>query len=229
MKTLISNNHKQLFFDLNNNTSFTSDDFIISTSNITAFNYLNRWPQWDDNFIALIGKKGSGKSHLAKIWALQSNALYLNKNSNDINEVIKKIKQCVVVENLDRVDYDNIFMFHLINHIKEINGYILYTSRKNPTSWKSSLPDLDSRLRAAIPLEIEDPDDFLLEAILIKLFADKQIDLSKNLTSFILKRSNRSCENIKRLVDLVYVKIMEERRPLTIPLISKALEEMEKK
>ena len=120
-------------------------------------------------------------------------------------------------------------MFHLINHIREINGYILYTSRRNPANLKSSLKDLDSRLRSAIPIEIQDPDDFLLEAILIKLFADKQIDLPKNLTSFILKRSNRSCDYIKKLVDSVYIKIMEERRSLTIPLLSAVLEEMEEK
>ncbi|MDC0139740.1 DnaA/Hda family protein, partial [Hyphomicrobiales bacterium] len=202
---------------------------IISASNIKAFNYLKKWPQWDDNFIALIGKQGSGKSHLAKIWALENNSFYLDKNDTDINEVIKKIKLCVVVEDLDRIDYNSTFMFHLINHVKEINGYILYTSRRNPASLKLNLQDLDSRLRAAIPIRIEDPDDFLLEAILIKLFADKQIDLSANLTNFILKRSNRSCEYIKRLVDSVYIKIMEERRPLTIPLLSNVLEEMEEK
>ena len=229
MKKFKSNNNKQLFFDLNSNASFTIDDFIISASNIKAFNYLKKWPQWDDNFIALIGKKGSGKSHLAKIWALENNSFYLDKNDTDINEVIKKKKLCVVVEDLDRIDYNSTFMFHLINHVKEINGYILYTSRRNPASLKLNLQDLDSRLRAAIPIRIEDPDDFLLEAILIKLFADKQIDLSANLTNFILKRSNRSCEYIKRLVDSVYIKIMEERRPLTIPLLSNVLEEMEEK
>ena len=138
-----------------------------------------------------------------------------------------KMNRNILIEDFDTTNYNMTSLFHLINAIKEKDGCILMTSRKKPAVIDISLPDLESRLRAATPISIDEPDDFLLEAIMIKLFSDKKIIIESRVTNYIIQRVNRSVSEIIRLIDNINHKSMEEKRGITIPLVNQVFKEME--
>lgn len=134
--------------------------------------------------------------------------------------------QNILIEDIDLIDYDLTGLFHLINAIKEKNGHIIFTSKKPPVNMDIRLDDLSSRLRSATPIFIDKPDDFLLEAILIKLFSDKKIIIEDRVTSYILQRTTRSVSEIIRLINRINYKSMEMKRRVTIPLVNQVFKEM---
>ena len=136
------------------------------------------------------------------------------------------MNQNILIEDIDLINYDLTGLFHLINAIKEKNGHIIFTSKKPPVNMDIRLNDLSSRLRSATPIFIDKPDDFLLEAIMIKLFSDKKIIIEARVTSYILQRTTRSISEIIRLVNNINYKSMETKRRVTIPLVNQVFKEM---
>ena len=136
------------------------------------------------------------------------------------------MNQNILIEDIDLINYDLTGLFHLINAIKENNGHIIFTSKKPPVNMDIRLDDLSSRLRSATPIFIDKPDDFLLEAILIKLFSDKKIIIEDRVTSYILQRTTRSVSEIIRLINRINYKSMEMKRRVTIPLVNQVFKEM---
>ena len=65
---------KQLAFDLPLDPRYGREDFLVSPSNERAYGLVERWPDWPDTVLVLTGPPGSGKSHLASIWATDAHA-----------------------------------------------------------------------------------------------------------------------------------------------------------
>lgn len=216
---------KQLFFNIEERPSFDVEDFIVSSSNQAAYDYIQKWPEWSSNAVFLVGDSGVGKTHLANIWLKMCDGIKLEKDNIDKDYI--KMNRNILIEDFDTTNYNMTSLFHLINAIKEKDGCILMTSRKKPAVIDISLPDLESRLRAATPISIDEPDDFLLEAIMIKLFSDKKIIIESRVTNYIIQRVNRSVSEIIRLIDNINHKSMEEKRGITIPLVNQVFKEME--
>ncbi len=215
---------KQLFFDIEEMPSFDVEDFIVSSSNQSAYDYIQKWPDWSSNLVFLVGESGVGKTHLANIWLEKVKGIKLLQENIDINYI--GMYQNILIEDIDLIDYDLTGLFHLINAIKEKNGHIIFTSKKPPVNMDIRLDDLSSRLRSATPIFIDKPDDFLLEAILIKLFSDKKIIIEDRVTSYILQRTTRSVSEIIRLINRINYKSMEMKRRVTIPLVNQVFKEM---
>lgn len=216
---------KQLFFDIEEQPSFDLQDFIVSSSNQIAYDYIQKWPEWSGNLIFLVGESGVGKTHLANIWLKKANGIKLDEKNIDSDYI--KMNQNILIEDFDNIKYDLTSLFHIINAIKEKNGYIIFTCREKPANLDIALPDLSSRLRSATPIFIDKPDDSLLEAIIIKLFSDKKIIIDSRVTSYIIQRVNRSVPEIIRLINNINYKSMEEKRGVTIPLVNKVFKEMD--
>ena len=68
----------QLLLELDYKTNFNEHDFYLSKSNSNAFNFINRWPDWEKKILNISGEKFSGKSHLANIFKLKSKAFFVN-------------------------------------------------------------------------------------------------------------------------------------------------------
>ncbi len=215
---------KQLYFDIEDNPSFDEDNFIVSSSNQNASKYLNKWPSWVSNFVILFGESGVGKSHLANIWLQKSNALRVNYENIDLKKAQES--KNILIEDLELSINKYNDLFHLINLVNEINGTLLITSRINPSSLSTGLKDLDSRLRNATPIKIDRPDDFLLEAIIIKLFSDKRILIDEKVINYILKRASRSVSELIKLVNLINNKSMEQKRGITVPLVGEVFRDI---
>ena len=115
----------------------------------------------------------------------------------------------------------------MINLVKEIEGFLLLTSKISPTSLITKIPDLNSRIRSFSPVKINKPDDYLLEIMILKIFSDKNIMVDEKVIKFLLKRVERSISGIILLIQKINEKSLEEKRPITVPLVSELINSSE--
>ncbi|MGB3688508.1 MAG: chromosomal replication initiator DnaA [Jannaschia helgolandensis] len=189
------------------------DDFMISTSNATALALLDSWPDWPDRRLALIGPEGCGKSHLAQIWAGDTGATTLPATGLRAAQAPDLAKGPLVIEDADR-GVDEEALFHLWNACAQTGHGLLLTGRTPPSDWPVKLPDLKSRLSSLTPAPIDDPDDTLLSVVLLKLFADRQLQVKPALIGFLLPRMERSFAAARALVDRLDAQSLERGVPL---------------
>jgi len=184
---------RQLALALAHRESFAREDFLAGPSNAAALAILERWPDWPGRMLALAGPAGSGKSHLAAIWADRAGARLLSSRALSEASLPGALATgALVLEDVRPGALDEAALFHLLNLAGEEGAFILLTSRMPPVGWTVRLPDLASRLRALPVTELGVPDDALLRAVLIKLFADRQLAVDESLVSYVVTRIERS-------------------------------------
>jgi len=184
---------RQLAFALGHQTSFAREDFLEGPSNRTAFAMVERWPDWPDRLLLVMGPEGSGKSHLASIWAEAAGARFLAARAlGEANLPGALSTGALVIENVAADAVDERAMFHLINLAREQGAFILMTATAAPSGWVLKVPDLASRLRAMPVVELGPPDDALLRGVLVKLFADRQLAVDESLLTYLVTRIDRS-------------------------------------
>ena len=186
-------------FDYDQN--FKIEDFYVSKSNKHIFDFLNRWPNWEKNFLNISGESFSGKTHLVNIFLKKFKGIKIESNLLK-NEDLKKIKihQNIVIENLTTAIDENLF-FTLCNIIDQDNKYLIVTSNQAIVNLEFSLNDLKSRSKNFLLQNIEKPDDELIFALILKNLSDRQISLDKKLIDFVIKRIDRS---YGKIVDFIY-------------------------
>jgi len=196
---------RQLPLALGSPAPFSVDNFIVSAANRKAFEMLESWPRWPSPVTILVGGKASGKSHLAAVWVAQAYAVQGDKNRLDKAANIAAQGIPVLLEDMDSGAFDEVNLFHLINIVRQIQAAnpqaaLLMTARTRPALWPVRLADLASRLRAVNLAEIGAADDILLQAVLAKLFADRQLLVEADILRFILNRSERSLARLAEIV-----------------------------
>jgi chromosomal replication initiation ATPase DnaA len=209
---------KQSYFNYNLKPGLAIDDFFVSTSNKKAYSFiLNK--KIDNKKILLIGPNKSGKTHLGKIWQKNNNAISYENNF----EIILNYKKNIFIDDFFK-NINEEQIFHLINHCSINKLTILLTSKKEVFEHNFLLKDLVSRLKTFNLLRINLPDDDLIINLIIKLLHDKQIIIkNKEIFHYILKRIERSYEEIFLLIENIDKLSLEKKRELTIPLIKKLL------
>src|SRR5688572_21819800 len=182
----------QLAFALDHAESLAREDFLAGPSNAAALSLIERWPDWPSRTILLRGPEGSGKSHLAAIWARAAGARTLSPRAlGGVDVPIALATGALVLDNLAEGGFDEAALFHLINLAREERAYVLITARSAPATWRVGLPDLASRLRALPVVALEGPDDALLRAVIVKLFADRQLAVDESVVGFLATRIER--------------------------------------
>lgn len=190
-----------LHFDVS--VSQSRDDLIEAPSIEAAVTAIDQWPDWPSHILILAGPTGSGKSHLAHIWQLKSNAVEVDLDL-DTDQLVEIAKQSpLLLEDIDRKMSDETKLFHLFNSVKQANQSLLLTARTWPQSWSASLPDLLSRLKAATIVEIGEPNEILLTQVLFKLFADRQIEIDGKVVKYLVMRMERSLATAQQAVNLM--------------------------
>lgn len=182
------------------------DDFMVSSSNAMAVSLIDGWPAWPDNRLALVGPDASGKSHLAAVWAAPLGARTVAARDVTAGAAPDLAAGPLVVEDVDRAvgagsAATEEALFHLWNACAGGGHGLLLTGRAMPVDWPVALPDLRSRLTSLTPAVIDDPDDMLLSVVLLKLFADRQLQVKPALIGFLLPRIERSFAAARSLVD----------------------------
>lgn len=205
-------------------------DFIPADSNRAAVAALDRWPDWPRPGLLLWGPEACGKSHLVEIWRQQTDARLLHASALAAPDPLALAEGMtpVAVEDLGAplVPEAELALFRLYNLVLERRGSLLLTSRIPPASWPVALADLRSRLNAMPAISIGAPEDALIDRLLAKLFADRQVSVDPETLAFARARMERSCAAARRLVDAIDQAALAQKRPITVPLVRAVLEEL---
>ena len=211
------------------------EDFMITPCNQHAYMAIKMWPNWNYFALNIFGPKSSGKSHLAHIWIntiqnnlprpvqipiLQAHSINM-KNLNKISQEYPYL----VIENLDSNINEEAF-FHIYNNYNIPNRSILFTSLLPPSKVGLKLPDLRSRLNIIPTVEIQQPDDDMLIALIAKLFNDRQIIISQEILNYILKYSERSFSYITKLIEEIDEISWRYGRAVSIPIVKEAIQNL---
>jgi chromosomal replication initiation ATPase DnaA len=191
----------QLVFDLKHRCAMGRDDFLVTPSNSEAVDAIDTWPNWQNHCLALVGPPASGKTHLANVWQIASDALVKPVSALTIDAVPDFLTAgAVVIEDMGQGSLDESALFHLLNLAREGQASVLLTSPIPPAHWPVKLPDLASRLRAITLAQLNAPDDVLLRAVLVKLFADRQLMVEVNVINYLVLRMERSIKTAASVV-----------------------------
>lgn len=214
----------QLALDLGVRAAQGREDFLVAPINAEAVAWIDRWPDWPAPALAVVGPAGCGKTHLAQVWRARSGARVLT--SDEVGQWdpdgFPATAPACIVEHADRVA-DETALFHLYNFIAERSGALLLTARTAPARWHIGLADLASRLRAAPVAAISPPDDAVIEAVLVKLFADRQLRVGPEVVAFLVARIERSFAAASKIVAALDEAAMQARRAVTVPLAGEVL------
>jgi chromosomal replication initiation ATPase DnaA len=215
---------RQLALALPHAESFAHEDFLPGPSNQAALALIDRWPDWPARAVALIGPEGSGKSHLAAMWANSAGARFLAARALGMTNPTSALATgALVIEDLIPEQFDERALFHLINLAREDEAYLLLTAQTVPTGWRIALPDLVSRLRAVPAVTLSPPDDALLRAVLVKLFADRQLTVDESLVAYLATRLERSFAAARVAVETLDREALRRKRPVTRALAAGVL------
>jgi len=227
---------EQLVLDLPSRAALGREDFFISPTNALAVQALDRWPGWATGKLALCGPAASGKSHLVQVWAARTGGAVVNADvlaEHDITQLaeagdvaIEDVHRLVMLPNARR-DQSEEALFHLHNRILGAGGTLLVTGEGAPARWDIKLPDLASRLRATEVATLDAPDDALLSAVLVKLFADRQLEVSPDLIHYLLSRIDRSFASAKATVEALDRAGLSRKRAITPRLAGEVLRAQE--
>ena len=214
----------QLLLDFNYEQNFKDDDFYVGKSNYYSFEIINKWPKWEKNILNISGEKFSGKTHLVNIFLKKFNGIKIESSLLD-NEVLKTIKpfQCIVLEDLT-LEIDENLIYTLFNIIDQDNKFLIVTSNKPIVEIDFKLQDLRSRTKNCLLAKIENPDDELMFAIILKNLSDRQITLDKKLIDYIIKRIDRSYSKIFEFIYKIDEISLKKKKSIDFKIINEALE-----
>ena len=215
----------QLLLDFNYKQNFKDDDFYVGDSNFYTFELLNKWPNWEKNFLNISGQKYSGKSHLINIFLKKFNGIKIESNLLN-NENLKIIKpyQNIILEDLD-LNINEKLIYTLFNIVDQDNKFLIITSNEPITEIKFQLEDLRSRTKNCLLAKIKNPDDELMFALILKNLSDRQIILDKKLIDFIIKRIDRSYSKIFEFIYKIDEISLKKKKSIDFKIINEALEE----
>jgi chromosomal replication initiation ATPase DnaA len=215
----------QLAFELPGIQALTRADFFVAPSNAIALQTVDAWVDWPGRKLVLVGPEGSGKTHLAHVWAAASGAAILTAATLETVDIQALSGRAVVVEDADRLPgaLAEAQLFHLHNLVTG-TGALMVTAQTPPRDWGLTLPDLISRMQAAPIARLEAPDDALLSAVLVKLFADRQVAVPANLIPYLVSRMPRSIGAARALVAALDARALAAGRPITRALAGQVVE-----
>lgn len=222
---------RQLTFDLAGPPASTRADFLVTSANRDALAMLDHTHLWPQGRMLLIGAPGSGKSHIARFWAAENGAVLRNAQVLRVDMIDDLVAPdgALVIEDAHRIGAAagaEQALFHLWNLTAERHALVLLTARVPARDWGIVLPDLRSRMEALPQVELGPPDDALLPAVLVKLFADRGIPVAPDVIAFLTRRMERDLGLARRLVRAIDEAALAAHRPVTRPLAAEWLDKL---
>jgi chromosomal replication initiation ATPase DnaA len=213
----------QLPLELGHRPALGRADFLVAPCNAEAVAWLDRWPDWPAPALALYGPAGSGKSHLGHVFATQSGARALDPVALATDDIPASLggARVAIVDEAERAREKP--LLHLYNVLTERRGHLLVIAREPPARWAIALADLRSRLLAAPAVALREPDEALIGALLVKLFADRQLAVGDEVVQYLVPRLERSFSAAAAAVAALDRAALAEQRPITVPLARRVL------
>ena len=217
---------RQLAFALPHAESLSRDNFMEGPANEAGLALIDSWPDWPNRIMLLVGPEGSGKSHLAAIWAEQAGARAIAARALTADGVPGALATgALVVEDLKPGQFDERAMFHLMNLARQDEAFVLVTARISPSAFEVELRDLRSRLRAVPTVSLLSPDDLLFRGLIVKFCADRQLSIDETVVSYLITRIERSYAAARQAVELLDAEALRRGRPVTRALAAELLRE----
>ncbi len=217
----------QLRLDFDLRPALGGEDFLVAPNNSDAVAWLDKWPDWPSPALIIYGPPGCGKSHLTQVFLAQGGVVKTGAEQLAKTEphlILEGAQACaidgaeaVVAAGLERQ------LLHLYNVAAETGRKLLLTAHTAPSVWPLVIADLRSRMGAGVTVEIGPPDDPLIAAVLVKLFADRQLRVDGGVVTFLLSRMERSFDAARRIVAAIDEAALAEHRNITVPLVRKVL------
>ena len=215
---------RQLAFALPHAESLTRDNFLEGPANAAGLVLVDSWPDWPNRIMLLVGPEGSGKSHLAAIWAEQAGARSTTAHALTAAAVPGALATgALVVEDLRSSDFDERALFHLMNLAREDQAFVMITARLPPPAFQIELRDLRSRLRAVPVVSLLPPDDHLFRGLIVKFCADRQLAVDESVVSYLATRIERSYAAARQAVEFLDTEALRLGRPVTRALAAELL------
>ncbi len=215
---------RQLTLDWPHQPSFAAEDFLPAPSNREALAAIGRWPDWPSPMLLVAGPEGSGKSHIGHLWARKADATVVRAGTlADADVAACSASAAILIEDADRVDEGEERLFHILNAAIESRSHALLTARTPPDSWTLRTPDLLSRLRLAPLVTLGAPDLELIEAVLFKLFSDRQLMVEPRVVAFVALRIERSLAAARSIVATLDREALSRGRRVTRAMAAEIL------
>lgn len=213
----------QLAFELGHAPAHGEADFLVGEGNALAHGRILAFPHWSEPVTLLVGPAKSGKSHLARIFADRSRARFAG--IDDLEALATQGGHGpLIVEDVDRLDYDEAGLFHLLNQSLRDGRPILLTAREDVANWPLATDDVRSRARRATAFALELTDDIQLSQMFVKLFGDRQIRVDPRIIGYLVARMERSAEEVVLLADLMDRLALARGTAITRSIAAEALE-----
>ncbi|MCP5072263.1 MAG: hypothetical protein GY947_03085 [Rhodobacteraceae bacterium] len=222
---------EQLIFDLPGETAFGRDDFFVSPANALTVEVVENWADWPLGKLILLGPAGSGKSHLAHIWSGMAEARVISGRDLLSADVENLATGAICVDDLNFAAGHGAAeqaLFHLHNLMQQNGSPLMMTGSGRVSGWNIKLPDLASRLQGSNTVALQPPDDPLLSALLVKLFADRQLRIEPGLITYLLPRMSRSFATARQLVAALDKEALKKKRRIGVKMARKVLEALAK-
>ena len=216
-------NLNQLLLNFNHKQNFNYSDFYVSKSNYYAFQLIEKWPNWEKNILNIYGEKFSGKTHLSNIFLDKNKGIKVDEK--DINDdFFKKLKlhENIVIDNYYNHANEKL-MYSIFNLVDQDNKYLLINSKIPINEIKFNLPDMASRSKNCLFAQLENPDDDLIFAIILKNFSDRQIRMEKKIIEFIINRIDRSYSKIYEFIYKIDELSLKKKKPINLKTIREIL------
>ena len=213
----------QLLLQFNYNQNFNYDDFFVSKSNFFAFQLIKKWPRWEKNILNIHGEKFCGKTHLANIFYNKNKGIKIYENQIN-NEIFKKLKlyENIIIDGFKN-ETDEKLLYSLFNLVDSDNKFLLVNSITPINEIEFNLKDLRSRSKNCLFAKIDNPDDELMFAIILKNFSDRQIKIDKKLIEFIIKRIDRSYGKIGEFIYKIDELSLKKKKPINLKTVKEIL------
>lgn len=203
---------------------YRAEDFCPAPSNDAAREWLARPEAWSNGRLVLWGEAGCGKTHLLHVWAQTHDAQVIEGTA--LRGLLRP-QTPLAIDDADLVP-DPAALLHLLNAAAEEDVPVLLAARQPPTRMSYKLADLTSRLRASASIEIRTPEDELLDALLTRLAAARQLNLPPAVHNVLLLHLPRAPayyrEAIARLDRLAMDRGMKITRAMATEILSEITE-----
>jgi chromosomal replication initiation ATPase DnaA len=206
---------RQLALALDHSESYAREDFLSGPGNEGPLQLIDCWPDWPASAVALVGPEGSGKTHLAMMWASAAGARIIPGHALGEAELPSALATGALVVEDAATGTDERALFHLINLAREEKAFLLFTARTPPVTWAVVIPDLASRLRALPVVTLQAPDDAMLRALIVKLAGDRQLIFDESVVGYLSTRIERSFAAARAAVIALDEEALRQRRPAT--------------
>lgn len=192
----------QLPLELGHTPSHAEADFMVGEGNELAYGHVLAYPAWPGPLVLLTGPASGGKSHLARIWAARADAEVADPDDLEALATAGGTAP-LVLEDVDRLGYDETALFHLVNQSMRDRRPLLMTARETVANWPFRTDDLKSRARLAAHFTVSTSDDIQLSQMFVKLFGDRQVAVDPKIIAYLVARMERSPEEAVVLAGMV--------------------------